>query len=141
MGNGRYMLRFETGEKLKESFSKFLTKEKITSATFHGFGGFSKAQVSYFDTDKKKYMSFKKQLKGMFEVFSINGNVSLINKEMMIHMHTSFSTGKKTIVGGHVTEAVVGPTIEIYLQKFNRPLIRKMNSTVGIPLLNLNQKL
>ena len=134
-GRDCYLLRFDKGENYPFSLINFLEKEKVKNAFFYGLGGFLEAEIAYYDLEKKKYLS--KKFKGPFEVASLIGNVAFKEKELIVHNHVVLGYRNFNTISGHLLNAKIGGTLEIYLVKIKGKKIKRVfDKETGLYLLN-----
>lgn len=132
--NTGFVIRLEKGEAALTTLTEFCKTENIFSANFNGIGAFESVELGFYHLDKKEY-SWKK-FDAAIEVVSLTGNVSLVDNMPFLHIHTVLSDEKFQTVGGHLKEAVVGATLEIFMQTVDLQLNRAMNDEIGLKLLN-----
>ena len=128
-----YFLRLDKGEEILATIKQFCLKENIRSGFFTGIGVIDRLMLSYYDIHEKKYSD--KLITKELEITNITGDVSQFLKDTIIHVHGNFSDDKYQVIGGHVKEAVVSATCEIYLRTFNSPMKRKRDEPTGLNLL------
>lgn len=127
------VIRFEKGERLLETFRVWLASRDIKGAFFYGLGGALSLRVGSYDITTKEY-TFKEFSGEHFEVLNLVGNVALLEENIKIHSHISFSDSQFCSYGGHLEELEVGATLELYLHILE-PLVRQGNEEVGLALL------
>lgn len=132
--NTGYVIRLEKGEAAVATLTQFCKTENITSANFSGIGAFESVELGFYHLDRKEY-SWQKFEKAM-EVVSLTGNISLVEGEPFLHIHTVLSVENFQTVGGHLKEALVGATLEIFMQIVDAKLDRVMNDEIGLKLLD-----
>ena len=134
--NNAYYLLLESGEKVIATLSYFLKREKIVNGYFTGIGAVSFAELMFFDTKQKKYLS--KLFRGDKEVLNITGNVSLLENKPFIHAHITIADKNYKTIGGHLKEATVGASLEISLVKSDVNLHRNYQQNSGLSLWNFD---
>lgn len=134
--DGSYVVRLEKGEQILQTLIQFCKNENIDSAYFNGIGAVESAELGFYHLDRKEYTWQK--FENPMEVVSLTGNVSLVDGEPFLHMHTVLSSENFQTVGGHVKEATVDATLEVFMQILNTKLNRTMNDAVGLKLLELD---
>jgi uncharacterized protein len=124
------------GDNFKSALKKRLKDKEITSAFLYGVGGFLRAELAVFDSDKKEYIS--KTFEGnQLEVLSLTGDISLSPEgEVLIHCHTVLSGRDYNAIGGHLVEATVGATCELNIEPLDYQLTRMFNKEAGINVIN-----
>ena len=128
-----YILRFDLGEKLISQLKNFVQQEKIASAFFIGLGAVQRAELAFYDLKTKKYLS--KKFTGGFEVANLTGNIAQADAEPVIHCHITLADKNFKTVAGHLNEAVVAGTIEIFLIPSQNKILRKTDFKTGLKLM------
>ncbi|MBI2637625.1 MAG: DNA-binding protein, partial [Candidatus Sungbacteria bacterium] len=120
--NNKYVLRFDRGEEVISSLQVFCGNESIKAGVFSGIGAVGEAVLSWYDHERKELLD--KTLNADLEVTGLTGNVSLMNNNINIHAHGSFSDSEMLGYGGHVKKMIVSGTCEIVLEKFESVMAR-----------------
>ncbi len=128
-----YILRLDKGEELILALKEFSKKENIKSAFFFGLGAAMEAEISFYDLNKREYIS--KRIKEILEIASLIGNVAFKEKEIVVHAHIILTDRKMRSFGGHLNSLIVGGTCEIYLKKFRGKINREFSEEIGLNLL------
>ncbi len=128
-----HVLVFDTGEKVLETLNTYLTQRNITGAKFTAIGGFSQVQLEYFNVQTKQdeHRDFNEQV----EVISLIGNVALVGGKPYVHAHVSVGTRDYQAHDGHLGEATVQPTLELFLTDLTGDLTREENRNTGLEAL------
>ena len=128
-----YFIRLLKGENLVEKLTAFCAQQQIHAGIFSAIGSVAKAELGYFNPEKKEFSFtiFDQPL----EIVSLSGNVSLVADKPFLHIHAVFSDDKLTCHGGHLKEAVVGPTCEFFLTNFDATISREYDKSTGLMLL------
>jgi predicted DNA-binding protein with PD1-like motif len=131
----RYMLRLETGEALIETLTSFAAEQGIGFASISAAGAVSSVRLAYWRPETKAYdeRDFDEQL----EVVSFQGNVALKEDKPFFHIHGVFGRPDFSVIGGHIKEARVHPTMEIWLHAEDVPVRRGRDESSGLDLLEL----
>lgn len=125
-----YFLRFEKGEEFIRTLKDFCRRQKIEAGFFTGLGAVDDIDLGLYDINEKKY--YAKTLKDMFEVVSLNGNISTMKDESYIHAHAVVSDKELKTYGGHLSRAVVSATLEVVVCPSNGTVGRFFNQDIGL---------
>jgi hypothetical protein len=135
-----YYIRVDKGEDIISSIIKICKDEKIETAHFRGIGCCGKIDIQTYIPQKEEFISHVKE--GIFELLSIDGNVSSDNGELFLHAHASFSYLDKNneikLIGGHLKEGVVEYTAEIILKPAKENISRMIDEKTGISVWKLH---
>jgi hypothetical protein len=139
IGN-EYYIRIDKGEDIISSILKVCHTEKVATAHFRGIGCCGKIDIQTYIPDKKEFVSHIKN--GIFELLSIDGNISPDNGDLFLHSHASFSYLDKDneikMIGGHLKEGIVEYTAEIILTPAKENISRMIDEKTGISVWKLN---
>ena len=133
--DGGFILRLLQGEELLETLQKFCQENNIKSGWLSGLGGATHAKLSYFDLEKKEYIT--KEFEETLEVTNLTGNIGEIDGATVFHIHGTFGRTDYTSIAGHIDHLSVAATLEVYLVPFIQGLTRKKDEEIGLPLLDL----
>jgi predicted DNA-binding protein with PD1-like motif len=131
----RYIVRLESGEPVIDTLTRFLQAEGVEFANVSAAGAVRWAQLGYWNAETKayEYREFDEQL----EVVSFQGNSSLKDGQPFFHIHGVFGRRDFSVVGGHLKEARVHPTLEVWLRTEDVPVRRAKDGQTGLDLLDL----
>jgi hypothetical protein len=133
-----YYLRVDKDEEIVSSILKTCQNEKIRTAHFRGIGGCDIIDIQTFIPEQNDFISHRKT--GVFELISIDGNVSPDKDDIFIHSHAIFSyleNDEIKIIGGHLKEAYVKYTAEIILTPAKEDISRMIDPKTGISVWKL----
>lgn len=139
IGN-EYYIRIDKDEDIISSILKICHSEKIETAHFRGIGCCRKIDIQTYIPQKEQFVSHVKE--GIFELLSIDGNISPNNGELFLHAHANFSYLDKNneikLIGGHLKEGIVEYTAEIILTPAKENISRMIDKKTGISIWKLN---
>lgn len=132
-----YILRLEKGEEVVDSLYRFCKEHELGHGWIHGLGGLLEARLGYYNLNRKKYIF--RSIKDVRELVSLQGNISKIEEELLLHLHGVVSDSHNKSSGGHVEKLVAGGTVELIITTFTEaePWRRVMSQEIGLPLLEL----
>jgi predicted DNA-binding protein with PD1-like motif len=131
----RYIVRLESGEDVIQTLLAFLRRESIDFANISAAGAVASVRLAYWSAEARAYQErdFEEQL----EVVSFQGNAALKDGKPFLHVHGVFGRPDFSVIGGHVREARVHPTLEVWLRAEAVPVRRVREDTTGLDLLDL----
>jgi predicted DNA-binding protein with PD1-like motif len=137
----RYIVRLESGESVIETLTALfrgLQAESVEFANVSAAGAVRWARLGYWnaETHAYEYREFDEQL----EVVSFQGNASLKDGNPFLHLHGVFGRRDFSVVGGHIKEARVHPTLEVWLHTEAIPVRRTRDEATGLDLLALPER-
>jgi uncharacterized protein len=130
-----YVLRLDPDEEVMATLLDFVGREDIRGGYFLAFGAFCRVRLRYYDVYDKQYSDH--DLNQQVEVVSLLGNIARENGKPIIHMHAAVADGLSHTYSGHIGEAVVRPTLEVFLTKFDGEIHREPDPATGLTRLAL----
>ena len=127
-------LVFESGDEVVSELLKFAKRTQLQGACFFGVDACYNVTIGFFDLERKDYVPTV--IKEQVEIISLIGNVAAYNGEPKIHAHIVIGKRDSTAHGGHLIEAVVRPTLEIFLTE-STEIIRRLDAVTNLPLIDL----
>ncbi|NIN72544.1 MAG: DUF296 domain-containing protein [Gemmatimonadetes bacterium] len=67
--------------------------------------------------------------------------MALQEGELLVHTHVTLGRRDYSVVGGHLREGIVRPTLEVILHAGSEPLQRAVDPKYGLPALDLKERL
>ena len=130
-----WVLVFDTGDEAVAGLTDFASQHSITAAHFTAVGAFSAATLGYFNWETKEYepVSVAEQS----EVVTLMGDIAIESGKPKIHAHASLAKRGGVMIGGHLLEGHVRPTLEVVLTQSPEHLERQFDPQSGIALIRL----
>jgi uncharacterized protein len=133
-----FAIVFDTGDEVAAGLLAFAREHRLAGSHFKGIGACERVTLGFFELDRKDYK--KIPINEQVEVMSLIGNICLEESgEPKVHAHMVVGRRDGSAHGGHLLEAYVRPTLEIFLVESSKPLRRRMNEEVGLALIDLTQ--
>jgi len=132
---GSFILRLATGEQVMASILAFAAERGIEGAEVRAIGAVDQASVGYFLREEKRYDV--KEFDGNMEVVSLLGNLARTDAGMFVHAHIALGRSDFSLVGGHLVEATVSVTMEVFLRPVRAGLERDLDPRFNLKLLKL----
>jgi len=132
-----YCLRLFKDEKVNESLKEFTLKNGIPSGFISGLGALKNSELGFYHLSQKHYD--RKIFAPEMELISLTGNISWLKEdEPIIHTHVALGDPEFRVFGGHLFEAEVAVTVEIFIHSFSDKIYRKMDESIGLNLMCLS---
>lgn len=131
--DGTFVLVLRTGEEVMESLAGMADEHDVRGARVEGIGALRRATLGFYDLARKEYERFR--IEEEVELLSLLGNISRFEGRPRVHLHATVSARDGTARGGHVFDAVVGATCELFVSPLPGPLNRVQDEEVGFPLI------
>lgn len=127
--------RLDIDDEIIASLETICKENDIKSARVHAIGAVKSATVAMFDFAKGDYNETK--LDRFMELLSLEGNVTQMNGETYIHLHASFGDSEGKAYGGHLKNAVIGATCEMFIEPLENVVNRIKDSDTGLNIFDL----
>jgi predicted DNA-binding protein with PD1-like motif len=127
-----HIFRVKPKEELLAAIKSYCLSRNVRSAVItHIIGSFSSVNLGFLKTLPAKYIT--KDFRGPLEIVSCQGTIAMMadTGELVMHIHGMVSDESKAI-GGHINEAIVFSTAEVFLEELDYPIKRKMDSYTGL---------
>lgn len=129
------IVRLEKDEEIIVALRDALVNAGINGGFFYGLGVGKDLELGYYDGHTRSYI--KKKFAGEYEFTSFAGNISKLDKELIIHCHVTITDANFNAFGGHLFTGTVPATLEIIVFPFTEDLLRKQDRDTGLNLLEL----
>ena len=128
------VVRIDRGEEIVSCVKKLCEKENIRLASITALGAVDHAVVGLYRVSEKKYLknTFEKEM----EMTSLTGNVTTKGGETYLHFHANFADADGKVVGGHLNEARVSGTCEMFVTILDGTVERKNDEITGLNLFS-----
>jgi len=136
-GEKVYAVIFKKGDEVLSGLTDFAMQYKVGAAHFTGIGAVSGALVGWLDLDAKAYQPI--HVDQQVEVLSMIGDIALFNGKPVVHAHLVMGKRDGSTVGGHLWEAHVNPTLEVFVSVDPVPLQKKPDAESGMKLIDPKQ--
>jgi predicted DNA-binding protein with PD1-like motif len=143
-GQRTYVVALETGDRMVESLTRFAREERLTASELTAIGAVASAEIAYFNWETKDYDQIP--VNEQVEVVSMNGRITLpqgadveapaFDQDPHFHVHCVLGRPDGSTVGGHLMEAEVRPTLEVFVTESPTHLGRRTDPESGLPQLD-----
>ena len=135
-GQKTFAVVFDTGDEVVSGLLAFAKEKGLGASHFKAIGAFSDVTFGFFDLGARDYQ--KIQVNEQVEALSLIGNIALSKGEPKLHAHVVVGKADGTAHGGHLIEAHVRPTLEVFVVESPERLVRKTDDETGLPLIDLD---
>jgi uncharacterized protein len=137
-GAKNYAIILAKGDEVMSGLTDFARQNKVTSASFTAIGAFSHATVAWFDDGRKEFKLIP--IKQQVELVSMIGDIALVNDQPAVHTHVALASSDGTVRGGHVINAFVFPTLELFMTVYPTALHKQLDDATGLKLIDPSLK-
>ena len=132
-GERTYAVIFSKGDEVLSGLTDFARQYHVGDAHFTGIGAVSSALTAWFDLDRKLYHPLP--VNEQVEVLSMIGDIASFQGRPIVHTHVVLGKRDGTTAGGHLFEAWVNPTLEVFVTADDTPL-NKRDDPSGLRLID-----
>jgi len=115
------------------SILKYCKEKNIECAWISAVGAVKSATLKNYDLEKREYQ--ERKFYGRFEVVSLSGNIGLLGRKPVSHLHAILSDEEMKTFGGHLEEAIVSVTCEVFVQPIKKEIVREFDQNIGLNLI------
>jgi predicted DNA-binding protein with PD1-like motif len=127
----------DSGDEAVAALGKFARERRIEAASLSAIGAFERAVVGYFDWSRKDYKRIP--VDEQVEVLSLLGDVALSEGEPALHIHAVLGRSDGSVVGGHLLEGHVRPTLEVLFVEPPAHLKKRKDPETGLALISIER--
>ncbi len=129
-----WALIFETDDPVIETLERFMDENEIRAGHLTALGAFRQATLAYFDWEEKEYLEIP--VDEQMEVASLTGSLARDEDDNpRVHVHCVLSRKDGTAVAGHLVEARVRPTLELFVHEADELLVRRFDEESRLELI------
>jgi predicted DNA-binding protein with PD1-like motif len=134
--------RFNANEDLLLNIKQVVLDHVVKAGMFTVIGAVDRAKYGFYHPKNKEYTNLSWEPTAdsspALEIVNCTGNIAILDNDVVIHAHITFSGEKGEFMGGHLLEGCrVNPTAELTLLKATGELQRKRNEDLNLALLSI----
>lgn len=130
--NNTVVVRMDRGEEILTTLKEVALKENIKLASITALGATDHFICGAYDVNKKEYI--KNEFNGIYEITALVGNINTMNNEYYAHLHITCADDKGICVGGHLNEAIISATCEMFIEIIDGSVDRFHDDKYGLNL-------
>ena len=129
-----YVVRLQRGEEVLACLRELCEKESISLGTVSAIGAVNHVVVGVYRVDEQKYVA--NTFDGVMELTSLMGNITEKDGEPYLHLHATFGDLTGKVIGGHLNEAGVSATCELFVRKVEGHVGRRLDPETGLNIFD-----
>ena len=129
-----YVVRLQRGEEVLACLRELCEKESISLGTVSAIGAVNHVVVGVYRVDEQTYVA--NTFDGVMELTSLMGNITEKDGEPYLHLHATFGDLTGKVIGGHLNEAVVSATCELFVRKVEGHVGRRLDPETGLNIFD-----
>jgi uncharacterized protein len=134
-GEKTWAVVFDTDDEVVHGLTGFAKAQGIGAGHLTAIGAFRRAVLGYFDWQTKQYRTIP--VDEQVEVVSLVGDIALRDGESSLHAHAVLGKADGSVVGGHLLQGHVRPTLEVVVVESPAHLQREHDPVSGLALIRL----
>ena len=131
-----FVLIFNTGDEVNAGLTNFAREQNLSDASFKAIGALQSVKLGWYNPETKKYAT-SVELNEQVELLSLIGDVAQQDGKPIVHAHMVVGRSDGTTAGGHLLNAVVWPTCEVFLTESPAHLRKALDPESGLVLIHL----
>ena len=130
-----YAVRLEVGDEIVSSVTQLAERENISFAEVSAIGAADKVTMGLYNLQEKKYhqITFNEPL----ELTSLLGNITRKDGKAYVHLHANFANEECAAFGGHLNEAYISATCEMFVRTLDAQMNRTVCEKTGINIFDI----
>jgi predicted DNA-binding protein with PD1-like motif len=136
-GTRTFAVALETGDRLMDSITRFAADNGLAASEFTAIGALASARLAYFDPARRDYVHIP--VEEQVEIASLNGRITRPEGgegDPHLHVHCVLSRRDGSAVAGHLVEAEVRPTAEVFVIDSPGELHRRIDPESGLAVID-----
>ena len=130
----RLVIKLDKNDNLVASIKDVLKKENILAGSISGIGASNHLDMGVFNPEIKNYE--RKIYDEDLEITCILGNVSQKDGEVYTHLHITCGRSDGSAIAGHLNEAKISLTCEIFVDIIDGKILRGHDKDLGIDVIS-----
>ncbi|HKQ03621.1 MAG TPA: DUF296 domain-containing protein [Blastocatellia bacterium] len=131
-----FLVVLDAGDEMIASLRKLAEAERIGEASFTAIGAVRDVVLGYIALETKSYLRRELGPDSM-ELVSAIGNLARLDGEPVVHCHATVGDREMRVYGGHLFQAVVSVTVEIFLRVYDGEISRRYDPASGANTIQL----
>ena len=124
------VVRLDKGDEVAKCLLEVAEKEGVALASVAGIGATDDFNVGVFDLDANEYKRL--HYTANHEINALTGNLTVKDGKPYLHLHITCTNDDGKVVGGHLFDARISLTAEIFVHRLSGSAERKYDENLGI---------
>lgn len=124
------LLQLDKGEEILSCIKQACDMHQIHLGTVSGIGAVDHAVLGLYLVCEKRYYSHEHNK--ALEIVSLLGNITEQDGKPYLHLHAGLADQDGNLIGGHLNEAIVSATAEIFITILDGHVNRYLDTQIGL---------
>ncbi len=124
------IVRLDKGEEILSCLREVCATYGVRAASITGIGAVKGTTIGMYDLETGRYSDL--QLPSFLELTNLSGNVSTLDGAPFLHVHVTLADEHGHAFGGHLKQAFIGATAEIFFTVFDTNIDRAHDDATGL---------
>lgn len=134
--HSQYVAVFGAGDEIMSGLHQLCEGIPFGFASFSGIGAGHSLKLAWYSLAKKAYRII--DVPEQVEILAMEGNIGLDEHGgPVVHSHLTVATETGKVIGGHLLQGFVDPTLEVVLDLSPARLVKRYSENVGLLLYDL----
>ena len=134
-GTKTYAVVLAQGDQVQAALATFAKDQHVVDAHFSAIGAVRDPEVAWFDESRKQYKAMA--LHEQMEVLTLSGDIAVgVDGKPVVHTHLVLARSDGEAWGGHLIEATVSPTLELFVTTYPEPLHKRLDPATDLQLID-----
>ncbi|HKM69990.1 MAG TPA: DUF296 domain-containing protein [Stellaceae bacterium] len=134
-GQGRtWLVILAKGDEVMSGLTRWAETNNVRTAHLTAIGAAQHALFGWFDRDRRAYRDLP--VNQQCEIASLVGDIGLVENKPQLHIHAVVGLRDGTMRGGHLVNATVWPTLEVFVQETAQSVDKHLDSETGLDLFH-----
>lgn len=134
-GTRTFAIVFGKGDHVMSGLTEWAEREHVGGGHLTAIGALSSAHFGWFDKDRRAYRDIV--IDRQAECIGLTGDIGMVDGNPALHVHGSVGLPNGDVRGGHLIEAVVWPTLEVFVTVTPKPLVKHEDAETTLDLFTL----
>lgn len=138
LDNDTFFVRLEKGEAIFKMLKDFhdLYVPYLKLCEIKGIGAIKNVELAYASYNEMGTISYQyKFFPNTYELTSFVGNLAIKDGASYGHIHLTMADEFYNVIGGHLKEAEVAITLELFIKVYSQEMTRNYDDSTGMFLL------
>jgi len=130
------IVKLDPGEPVVGTLLTVARGHGLKGAALRAIGAVGHARLGFYLPEEKRYET--REFRENLEVLSLSGSLAQSDNGPVVHAHVCLGRADFSVVGGHLFEATVSVTLEVFLSPTASRIERRLDPRFDLKLLHLD---